>query len=96
MTEILLGTTNPSKAEYLAHQLRAYDVRILTLRDLGIEKAADEDGKNPMENAMAKAAWYGRFHPHVISADSALYIRELAMNDQRQPGLSIKRRPHGQ
>lgn len=95
MTEILLGTSNPSKAEYLAHQLRDYDVKILTLKDLGIEKVADEDGKNPMENAMEKAAYYGKFHPYVISADSALYIRELALDDPRQPGLSIKRRPDG-
>ena len=95
MTEILLGTSNPSKAEYLAHQLRDYDVKILMLKDLGIEKVADEDGKNPMENAMEKAAWYGQFHPYVISADSALYIRELELDDSRQPGLSIKRRPDG-
>ena len=95
MTEILLGTSNPSKAEYLAHQLRDYDVKILTLKDLGIAKQPDEAGKNPMENAMAKAAWYGQFHPYVISADSALYIRELALTDPRQPGLSIKQRPDG-
>lgn len=95
MTEILLGTSNPSKAEYLAHQLRDHDVKILTLKDLGIEKVADEDGKDPMENAMEKAAYYGKFHPYVISADSALYIRELALDDPRQPGLSIKRRPDG-
>lgn len=95
MTEILLGTTNPSKAAYLAHQLRDYDVKILTLGDLGIEKAADEAGRTPMENAMAKAAWYGQFHPHVIAQDSALYIRELTLDDPRQPGLFIKRRPDG-
>jgi len=93
--EILMGTSNPSKAEYLAYQLRDYPVRILTLQDLGIKKIPDEAGKNPMENAMAKAACYGKYHPYVISADSALYIRELSMDDPRQPGLHIKRRPDG-
>jgi len=93
--EILLGTSNPSKVEYFAHQLRDFDVKLLTLKDIGIEKLPDENGKTPMENAMAKAAWYGKFHPYVISADSALYIRELALDDPRQPGLTIRRRPDG-
>ena len=43
--EILLGTSNPSKVEYFAHQLRDFDVKLLTLKDLGIEKLPDENGK---------------------------------------------------
>lgn len=93
--EILLGTTNPSKAAYFERQLADYDVSLLTLNDLGIRKAPDEDGKSPMENAMAKAAFYGRCCDRVISADSALYIKELAMDDPRQPGLFVRRRPDG-
>ena len=93
--EILLGTSNPSKVNYFASQLEGYDVTFLTLRDLGITKLPDEDGKNPMENAMAKAAYYGQFADYVISADSALYIRELPQDDPRQPGLFIRRRPDG-
>lgn len=95
MMEILLGTSNPSKVDYFARQLADYDVTFLTLRDLGITKLADEDGKNPMENAMAKAAFYGQFADFVISADSALYIRELPLEDPRQPGLFIRRHPEG-
>lgn len=93
--EILLGTHNPSKKEYFARQLEQFDVSFVTLADLGIEKLPDEDGKTVLENAKIKAAYYGQFHDYVISADSALYIRELALTDPRQPGLTIRRAADG-
>ena len=95
MRQILLGTSNPSKAAYFAGQLKDYDVSFLLLRDFGIEKQPDEEGKSPLENALIKAAYYGRFHDYVISEDSALYIRELPLDDPRQPGLTIRRSPSG-
>lgn len=95
MRQILLGTSNPAKASYFAHLLQDYDVSFLLLKDLGIEKLPDEAGKSPLENAMMKAAYYGRFHDWVISADSALYIRELPLDDPRQPGLTVRRRTDG-
>lgn len=95
MKQVLLGTSNPAKAEYFAHLLREYDVSFLLLKDLGIEKLPDEAGKSPMENAVMKAAYYGRFHSYVISEDSALYIRELPPDDPRQPGLTVRRRADG-
>ena len=93
--KILIGTTNPAKAKVFARQLEGYDVELLTLTDLGIQKHPDEDGKNPMENAMIKAAYYGQFHEPVITEDSALYIKELPMDDPRQPGLFVRRAPDG-
>ena len=93
--EILLGTHNPSKKEYFARQLAEFDVSFVTLSELGIEKLPDEDGKTVLENAKIKAAYYGQFHNHVISADSALYIRELPLSDPRQPGLTIRRAADG-
>ena len=93
--EILLGTHNPSKKAYFARQLEEFDVSFVTLADLGIQKLPDEDGKTVLENAMIKAAYYGQFHERVISADSALYIRELPLADPRQPGLTIRRAADG-
>lgn len=93
--KILIGTTNPAKAKVFAKQLGGYPVKLLTLTDLGIQKHPDEDGKNPMENAMIKAAYYGQFHDPVITEDSALYIKELPMDDPRQPGLFVRRAPDG-
>lgn len=93
--KILIGTTNPAKAAVFAKQFEGYSVELLTLNDLGIKKHPDEDGKNPMENAMIKAAYYGQFHDPVIAEDSALYIKELSMDDPRQPGLFVRRAPDG-
>ena len=93
--KILLGTHNPSKADYFARQLKDFDVSFMLLSDLGIEKIADEDGKSVLENAAIKAAHYGQFYDYVISADSALYIRELPLDDPRQPGLTIRRASDG-
>lgn len=92
---ILLGSHNPAKVDYFARQLEGYEVSFLTLGDLGLEKLPDEDGKSVLENAAIKAAYYGRFHDYVISADSALYIRELPLDDPRQPGLTIRRAADG-
>lgn len=91
--KILLGTHNPSKVGYFSRQLKGYDVSFMTLTDLGIQKLPDEDGKSVLENAAIKAAYYGQFHDYVISADSALYIKELPLDDPRQPGLTIRRAP---
>ena len=93
--KILLGTHNPSKADYFARQLKEFDVSFMLLGELGIEKIADEDGKSVLENAAIKAAYYGQFHDYVISADSALYIKELPLDDPRQPGLTVRRAPDG-
>ena len=93
--KILIGTTNPAKAKVFAKQLAGYPVELLTLPDLGLQKHPDEDGKSPMENAMIKAAYYGQFHDPVITEDSALYIKELPMDDPRQPGLFVRRAPDG-
>lgn len=93
--KILIGTTNPAKAKVFAKQFEGYPVELVTLTDLGIQKHPDEDGKNPMENAMIKAVYYGQFHDPVITEDSALYIKELPMDDPRQPGLFVRRAPDG-
>lgn len=93
--KILIGTTNRAKAEAFSRQLEGYPAELLTLSDLGVQKHPDEDGKNPMENAMIKAAYYGQFHDPVITEDSALYFMELPMDDPRQPGLFVRRAPDG-
>ena len=93
--KILLGTHNPSKVDYFARQLTGYDVSFLTLGDLGIQTLPDEAGKSVLENAAIKAAYYGQFHDYVISADSALYIKELSLDDPRQPGLTVRRTADG-
>lgn len=93
--DILLGTTNRQKAAYFQQLLGRDDLRLLTLRDVGIDKIPDEDGATPMENAMRKAKWYGQFADRVISEDSGLYFLDLPLDDSRQPGLFIRRAADG-
>ena len=88
--KILIGTTNPSKVEYFAAMLSGFGLEFMTLRDLGIEDEPLETGATPMENAMIKAAFYGKYTENVICADSGLYFDCLPLSDPRQPGLHIR------
>lgn len=93
--QILLGTTNPSKAARFQTQFKGKGLTFITLRDLHVASSPEERGRNPEENARIKAAHYGRFFDPVITADSALYIRTLPLDDPRQPGTRVRRRPDG-
>ena len=90
MKEILVGTTNPSKAAYFKDLLSGCDVRFVTLRDLGIMDEPQENGATPEENARIKAAFYGKYAQYVLCADSGLYFDALDLTDPRQPGLNIR------
>lgn len=93
--QILLGTTNASKIKYFERMLTGIDASFVTLRDLSITDAPAEIGRDPQENAMIKAAFYGKYADFVIAQDSALYIRDLPLDDPRQPGLNVRRAPDG-
>lgn len=93
--KILLGTTNPSKVHRFKSFLEGCDVQFYTLKDLNIESEPDESGKTPAENSDIKAKFYSQYFATVICNDSGLYIDELPLDDERQPGLNI-RTPLGQ
>ncbi len=88
--EILIGTTNPSKVGRFAELLSEYAVRFYTLKDLDITEEPEETGSTPEENARQKALFYGQYFDAVICNDSGLYIKELPLEDPRQPGLHIR------
>lgn len=90
---ILIGSTNPSKIEWLKGYLSEIpDVECVTLKQLGINVTVDEEGITPEENAKLKALAYHRATGlAVIGHDSGLYFREFARDDPRQPGLYIRR-----
>lgn len=92
--QILLGTTNPSKVRRFQDLLAEYDVEFLTLEDLSINVIPLENGRDPVENAVLKAKFYGQYFDCVICNDSGLYFTDLPLDDPRQPGLQI-RRPKG-
>ena len=93
--EILLGTLNIAKVKYYEQILSGLDITFLTPRDLHIADTPHETGRNPQENAMIKAAFYGQYADFAIGQDAALYIRGLPFDDPRQPGLSVRRAPDG-
>ncbi len=84
--KVLLGTTNPSKVKRFEELLHGYDIEFCTLNDLGITQEPKETGKNPEENAIIKAKYYGSFFDLVICNDSGLYFDSLPLDDSRQPG----------
>ena len=88
--DVLLGTTNPSKAAMFENGLAGEDIRFLTLRDVSIPGEPAETGATPVENARQKAEYYGRYADYVICNDSGLYLTGLPMEDARQPGLHIR------
>ena len=95
MVKVLLGTTNPSKIERFSFLLRVYDIEFLTLNDICVKDEPEETGGTPEENAIIKAAFYGKYFDSVICSDSGLYFKELDTLDKHQPGLKI-RTPMGQ
>lgn len=91
---ILLGTTNQSKISRFRDLLQEYDAELLTLYDLQVEGEPEETGRDPVENAVQKAYFYGKLFDCVLCEDSGLYYKTLPMTDPRQPGLHI-RSPQG-
>ncbi len=71
---ILIGSTNPSKIEWLKGYLSEIpDTECVTLKQLGITVTVDEEGKTPEENARIKALVYHRATGlAVIGHDSGL------------------------
>lgn len=93
MQTIMIGTSNPAKLTFFEQLLEDYDVQICGTGGLTV-LPPEETGCSPIENAVIKAAYYGRFAPVVIGVDSGLYFHELPMDDPRQPGLHV-RSPQG-
>lgn len=90
---ILVGTTNPSKVEWLSGYLTEIpNVECVTLKDLGVTVDVPEEGSTPEENALLKAlAYHKATGLAVIGHDSGLYFQEFPMDSPLQPGLYIRR-----
>ena len=94
MIKILVGTTNKAKVNRFKEMLKDYDIEFLDLKSLNITTEPLETGSTPLENAVIKAEYYGKFFDIVLCNDSGLYFKELAISDSRQLGLHI-RTPEG-
>lgn len=58
MTELLIATTNPAKLAEYRLLLSEFDLKLVSLRDVGVERQAPETGASFLENARIKAAFY--------------------------------------
>jgi XTP/dITP diphosphohydrolase len=58
MTQLLIATTNPAKFAEYRLLLREFPLKLVSLREAGIEKTAPESGPTFAGNARSKAAFY--------------------------------------
>ncbi len=88
--DIILSTTNPSKAEQIQAMFDGLPITILTLKAAGITGEAVEDGTTLAENAMKKAMFA---HQRALVAtwtmadDTGLFIEAL----NGEPGIRAAR-----
>ena len=58
MTQLLIATTNPAKLAEYSVLMREFNLRLVSLRDIGIDREAPEGSATFSENARIKAAFY--------------------------------------
>jgi len=58
MKSLLIATTNPAKFAEYRLLLREFDLEVVSLREVGIDAEAPEDGASFAENARLKARFY--------------------------------------
>lgn len=58
MTELLIATTNPAKLAEYRLLLRQFELKLVSLREAGVDQEAPETGTTFLENARIKAAFY--------------------------------------
>lgn len=86
----LLATTNKAKIKYFKPKLESMGIDVITLNDLKIDIDIDENGKNPVLNAVIKATTYNELsNMPTIALDDGLYLEGLP--DELQPGTHVRR-----
>ena len=58
MQKLLIATTNPAKLSELSQFLSDLPVKLVSLKDLGINRKAPEIGRTFVQNAIGKARFY--------------------------------------
>jgi len=90
MEKLLIATTNPGKLKEYKELLRGLPLKLISLKDVGVEKKVEEDGKNFKENAIKKAEFYSQLtNLLTLSDDGGLEIDYL----NGEPGVTSHRWP---
>jgi inosine/xanthosine triphosphate pyrophosphatase family protein len=91
LIQILLATNNSSKVKRYQFLEQKLPIKLLSLKDLGVELKVDENGATELENAKIKAtAGYNTSKIPSIGLDSGFYIQGL--DAEQQPGKEVKRK----
>ena len=86
----LLATTNKAKIKKYGMKLIENGIDIITLNDLNLELDVDENGNNPIENAIIKAKAYNiATNMITIAIDDALFLDNIPV--EIQPGTHVRR-----
>lgn len=88
--EVLFATTNPAKIKSYKEKLEEHGIKVLTLKDLGLNIDVEETGKTAIENACIKAKTYGKLAKKItIGIDTNLFFENVPEN--KQPGTHVRR-----
>ena len=88
--EILFATTNPAKIKSYKEKLEEHGIKVLTLKDLGLNIDVEETGKTAIENASIKAKTYGKIAKKItVGIDTNLFFENVPEN--KQPGTHVRR-----
>jgi len=88
--KILFATHNKAKLKLYKEGLEDYNIQVLSLDDLNIDKEVDETGSKPSENAYLKAKEYVKISNMItISVDDGLIFYDYPA--ERQPGVNVRR-----
>lgn len=87
MQKLLIATTNSGKFSEISEYLSDLAVKFVSLKDVGITKEVEEDGKTYKENSQKKAVFYAKLaNLPAISDDGGLEITALG----GAPGINSK------
>jgi len=88
--KILFATTNKAKIKSYIKRLECIGIDVVTLDDLSISIDVEEDGLDPVSNAIIKASAYAKMSGlPTISLDDALFLNNVP--DEIQPGTNVRR-----
>jgi XTP/dITP diphosphohydrolase len=90
LMKILIGTNNENKLKQFARIFKnlGSDIKLVSLKDIGITDDVEEDKDNLLENAKKKAQFYGELSKILTLADdTGLFIDAL----DGEPGIHAKR-----
>src|SRR3989344_3163485 len=90
MQKLLIATTNPAKLSELSQFLSDLPVKLVSLKDLGINRKAPEIGRTFVQNAIGKARFYFNISGlPTIADDGGLEIAAFG----GEPGVASHRLP---